>query len=69
MSDAYALYLRDCALERMPWGTRLDVEPFGAVVKNDLGGWVATAGGEWVEQEDLAQAIGERGCTVHARAE
>lgn len=68
MSDSYALHLWDCVLERMPSGTRLDVEPFGTVAKPDIGYWRKSGCGEQVEQEDLAHAINERGCVVHRKA-
>lgn len=67
ITRAYALHLWDCALERMPDGTCLDVKPFGTVTKMASGAW-GTEGGR-VEQGDLAQAISAHGCIIQGRPE
>lgn len=62
---SYNNHLWECALERIPSGVRLAVDPFGAVTKTDIGYWRKSDGTK-VEAEDLAQAISEHGCIVSA---
>jgi hypothetical protein len=65
MTDTYHDHLWECALERMPAGTCLDVEPLGTVTKTDIGYWRKSGDGGTVDDEALAQAIRAHGCTVH----